>query len=175
MKKKNLKEKFKEGKLYKAFRRITSLGVAGALAVLFPNEIIAWLSAGAGILYGKGIIDFLTMGAIVTFLGSAAGILIQKIVLAGLGFLVSNLVLKQGRKLVNFIGRKIKKSKTNSIERNINKIETNKPKIIEAPTKSLNNNSKREELVEMPLIANTVDNNEKAKVKTLGIHPSMRG
>ena len=157
MKKEKIKNKFQESKIYKAFRRLTSLGLAGALAVMFPNEIIAWLSAGAGILYGKGIIGFGLMSSIVTFLGSAAGILVQKIVLCGLTYLFSNIILKQGKRLISFIGRKIKLTKNAQTRKTelVKKIEPKKKEI------------EKEKTQVVPEIA-------KAKVKTLGVHPSMK-
>ena len=165
-----VKTKFQESKIYKTFRRLTSLGLAGILAVMFPNEIVAWLSAGAGFLFGKGIISFALMSAIVTFLGSALGLVVQKVVLCGLTFLFSNIILKQTRKLFNFVKGKIKK---NSIKNNV--IQESKPlnKQKEAPKLE-----KTTEIKQTPKVEKTVEVKQAPevapKVKTLGIHPAMK-
>ena len=164
MKKENkIKEKFRESKIYKAFRRLTSLGLAGALAVLFPNEIVAWLSAGAGILYGKGLINIATMASIVTFLGSAGGILIQKIVFSALSFLFSNIILKQTGKVARTISSKIKENKSKKLTSNSKKVDV---KAIEP--------SKKEIAIEEPVVAMESPVIERPKQKTLGVHPSLR-
>lgn len=161
---KKIKEKIEESKIYKAFRRITSLGLAGALAAFFPNEIVAWLSAGAGFLYGKGIISLAAMTGIVTFLGSAAGLVVQKIVLCGLTYLFSNVILKQGKRLCSFVKRKVK----GVFSKKPTKIETKK-------TESLVKTVQKEEKQDFSRTNNnTPSTPTKSKVKTLGLHPSMR-
>lgn len=187
--KKEKKEKinFKESKFYKGFRRITSLGLAGALAIIFPNEIVAWLSAGAGILYGKGIIGFALMSTIVTFLGSAAGLLVQKAVLCGLTFIFSNVILKQGRKLVNFISTKIKahraKRKGIKLGKNITpkKVETpTVEKKVETPTVEKKIETPKVEAPKKAATPAPIDDaydiplEMGSRARTLGVHPSMR-
>ena len=162
------KEKKKESKIYKVFRRITSLGVAGTLAWLFPNEIIAWTSALTGVLYGKGLISIKTMAAIVTFLGSAGGLLVQKIVLAGLSFIISNVILKQGGKLVRFIGKKLK----NVFKKN-KQIEEPKKEKTKALEQSKEPKKEQEKVIERIPNEPTPTLN-KDKVKSLGVHPSLK-
>ncbi len=179
---KKTKEKIKESRIYKAFRRLTSLGLAGALAVMFPNEIIAWLSAGTGILYGKGIISLGLMTSIVTFLGSAGGILVQKIVLCGLTYLFSNIILKHGKRLVSFIGRKIKSvfGKNKSIKTEPKKTIPTPVKKIEEPVKKQETPVKKQEELtkkqEAPVESQEapVVPPQQPKVKKLGEHPALK-
>lgn len=170
MKKEKNKKKFQEGKLYKYFRRLTSLGLAGALAVMFPNEIVAWLSAGAGALYGKGIIGFGLMSTIVTFLGSAAGLFVQKVILCGLTYIFSNVILKQGKRLFNYVKTKFRsifpKRRRHIVEV---KKETSVPvKKIEEP--KIEKKPEMEKKIETASPVSEV----KPKIKTLGVHPSMK-
>ena len=176
-----LKGKVEESKGYKLFRRVTSLGLAGMLAIVFPNEIIAWLSAGAGILYGKGIIGLGLMTSIVTFLGSAAGILVQKLVFCGLTYLFSNIILKQGKRLVSFIGSKIKKAfgknKRNTTE--VKKSEPQPVKKIEEPVKKKEEpvkEAKKEAPTPEPVKESPapVEAPEIPKVRKLGEHPAVK-
>ena len=166
-----LKSKFQETKFYKNFRRLTSLGLAGILTLVFPNEIIAWTSAGVGALYGKGIIGFKLMASIVTFLGSAGGLFLQKIVFAGLTFLFSNIILKRGKQLGGYLFRKIglSKNKTNSAPAPQKKVEAPVKKI-ETPVKAKEVEKVVKEVPKEPI-------NEPKKpdpVKKLGVHPSMK-
>ena len=165
------KEKNKEGKVSKWFRRIFSLGAGGAVAAfvqLFPNEIIAWASAGVGFLYGKGAIDLMTMVAAVTFLGSALGILVQTAILSGLSFLVSNVILKLGRNIFVSLSRK----KTNT-KNHVNEIspEIEHRKVENMPKTTVVS----QELVTVPSLSEPVAPIvEIPKQKTLGVHPSLR-
>ena len=88
------KEKKEENKIWKWFRHLTSLGVGGAVLFLFPNFVITQLSFLVGILVGKGIISMSLGFAITTFLGSQAGLWLQKGILALLSYIISNLTLK---------------------------------------------------------------------------------
>ncbi len=178
--KEKVKEKYKETWFYKFIRRTASLGVAGTLAILFPNEIIAWLSAGAGFLYGKGIIGLGLMTSIVTFLGSAAGILVQKIVVCGLAYLFSNIILKQGRRLVNFVKTKIKSlfHRKTETKHEVKKTTPQPVKKIEEPVKKKEEPVKEEkkempapEPVETPA---PVEAPEIPKVRKLGEHPAVK-
>ncbi len=129
------KEKMKENKIYKWFRRISSLGLGGAITLLFPNVIITNASMWAGYVAGKGLISFATATAIATFLGSALGLVVQKAVVSGLTFLISNCILKQGGKIVKKISSKIHSKK--NVER-INEVknDTKKEQVISTKEES---------------------------------------
>lgn len=153
-----MKEKAKENKVFKWFRRLASLGVGGALAYLFPNVLITNLSMLVGYLAGKEIITFGTAMAVSTFLGSAAGILVQQAIIGGISYLFSNIILKQGGKLVRKMTSKNKK-KDEPIE--VKQIE---PTHIE---------KKQTEKVVTPLVQ-TPPVMERAHVKTLGVDPRTK-
>lgn len=151
-----MKEKNKENKVFKWFRRLASLGVGGALAYLFPNVLITNLSMLAGYLAGKGIISFAAAMATATFLGSAAGILLQQVLIGGISYLFSNVILKQTGKLVKKITSKKHEEPTNvkKVEREITR-------------------PKQQERVATPIVP-TAPRMEKTPVKTLGVDPRTR-
>mgnify|MGYP003292495442 CR=1 FL=1 len=158
MKEKNKEnKKIKESKVFKWFRRLASLGVGGALAYLFPNVLITNLSMLAGYLAGKGIITFGTAMAVSTFLGSAAGILVQQALIGGISYLFSNIILKQGGKLVRKIASKNKK-----IEEPLSVNQIAEPVV-----------TKQAEKTATPIIP-TVPVLERPHVKTLGVDPRTR-
>ena len=152
-----MKRKNKENKVFKWFRHLASLGVGGALAYLFPHVLLTNLSMLAGYCAGKGLITFATAMTISTFLGSAAGLLVQQALIAGISYLFTNVILKQTGKIVKKITSKEKKNE----ER------------IELQPVITTTARKQTEKIATPIVP-TTPTISKPKVKTLGVDPRTR-
>ena len=159
------KEKKEENKIWKWFRHLTSLGVGGAVLFLFPNFVITQLSFLVGILVGKGIISMSLGFAITTFLGSQAGLWLQKGILALLSYIISNLTLKLSGKFVSMFKNNNKEHKIENKTTNYN-------------SKQFENRKNNSQQINNQIEKNDYLENQtqytKNKIKKLGTHPSYR-
>lgn len=166
-----MKKKNKKNKIFSRIRHILSLITGLVVGFIFPNFIITQLSYLVGILAGKGIISFATGFAITTFLGSQAGIWLQKGIIAILSYLTTNITLLLGEKIT----KAFKKDKTNlnetkdiEITKDIDKTDSIELKKENANEKNIKPKKSKEMLIrELELLKEELTSDEeKIKMKT---------